>query len=178
VRGLDKLLGRLLGGDIQLTNLIAPDLGWVMADPNQLEQVLVNLAINARDAMPHGGTLTIAATNVALSVVQAGLIAGEYVLLTAQDTGVGMDAVTLARMFEPFFTTKSREHNTGLGLSTCSRIVTQSGGDISITSALGQGTTINIYLPRAMMSDTDAAAMPQVINKLPCGPAGSSQGNC
>jgi CheY-like chemotaxis protein len=120
--------------------------------------------INARDAMSHGGTLTIAAANVTLNEGQdhahADCVPGEYVLLTVTDTGIGMDATTLSRLFEPFFTTKSREHGTGLGLSTCYRIIREYVGDICITSAPGQGTTVSIYLPRVVVIDTDAPAMP------------------
>jgi two-component system, cell cycle sensor histidine kinase and response regulator CckA len=160
VRNLDKLLRRLLGADIEFVNLIAHDLSYIKADPSQIEQVLLNLVINARDAMPQGGTLTIATSNVSLSGGQGGAdcIPGEYVLLTVSDTGMGMDAATQARLFEPFFTTKSREHGTGLGLSTCYRIIRAHGGDIRIASSPGHGTTASVYLPRIVAIDTDTPA--------------------
>jgi signal transduction histidine kinase/CheY-like chemotaxis protein len=174
LRNLDKLLHRLLGADIELVTLIAPNLGWVKVDPAQIEQVLVNLAINARDAMPHGGTLTIAAINVTLKEehghTHSDCVPGEYVLLTVSDTGIGMDATTLSRLFEPFFTTKSREHGTGLGLSTCYRIIRQYGGDICIASAPGHGTTVSIYLPRVVALDTDVRTEPlRLTAELPGG---------
>jgi CheY-like chemotaxis protein len=153
--------------------LIAHDLSYIKADPSQIEQVLLNLVINARDAMPHGGTLTIATSNVSLCGKQGDAHAdcnpGEYVLLMVSDTGIGMDAATQARLFEPFFTTKSREHGTGLGLSTCYRIIRAYGGDIRIASSPGLGTAVRVYLPRLVAIDTDtpttssqsAAALPR-----------------
>jgi PAS domain S-box-containing protein len=150
---IDKLLRRLIGEDIELVVLPAPDLGMVKADPGQIEQVLVNLAINARHAMPGGGKLTIETRNVVLDEEEArqylGVAPGAYIFLAISDTGVGMDPETQAHLFEPFFTTKGPGQGTGLGLATCYGIVKQHGGHISAYSELGHGTTFKIYLPRA-----------------------------
>jgi PAS domain S-box-containing protein len=148
----EKMLNRLIGEDIRIRVEPAPALGFALADPGQLEQVIVNLAVNARDAMPDGGTLTITTANVELDEVfvslHAGSSAGPFVRLVVSDTGVGMDAETLARVFEPFFTTKGVGKGTGLGLSTVYGIVKQSGGFIAVDSAPGRGSTFGIYLPR------------------------------
>jgi PAS domain S-box-containing protein len=141
VAGLEKLLRRLIGEDVELVNIPAPKVGAVKADPGRLEQVVLNLAINARDAMPDGGRLTIGTADVELAE-------GPHVLLEVSDNGVGMDAQTRSRAFEPFFTTKEPGQGTGLGLSTVYGIVEQSGGHISVESELGRGTTFRIYLPR------------------------------
>jgi len=147
------MLGRVLREDIRLETSLAPSLGGVFADPSQMEQVIVNLAVNARDAMPDGGTLGIATANVELCEEQVraypGLAAGPYVLLAVSDSGIGMDAETCAHIFEPFFTTKAPGQGTGLGLSTVYGIVRQSGGHVLVHSEPGQGTTFHIYLPRA-----------------------------
>jgi two-component system, cell cycle sensor histidine kinase and response regulator CckA len=150
---IDKLLRRLIGEDIELVMLPAPDLGMVKADPGQIEQVLINLAVNARHAMPGGGKLTIETRNVVLDEDETrqyiGLTPGTYIFLAISDTGVGMDRETQAHLFEPFFTTKGPGRGTGLGLATCYGIVQQHGGHISAYSELGHGTTFKIYLPRA-----------------------------
>ncbi|MBD2230221.1 hybrid sensor histidine kinase/response regulator [Phormidium tenue] len=151
VSNTETMLRRLIGEDIILVTTLSPTLGPIKADPGQIEQVLMNLAVNARDAMPQGGTLTLATQTVQLDEAQcrqlAGLGPGNYVLLTVSDTGCGIDAATQARMFEPFFTTKPVGKGTGLGLATVHGIVKQSGGYIAVESAVGQGTRFQIYLP-------------------------------
>ena len=149
---MEKLLRRTLGEDIELSLVQAPELAVVRADPGQIEQVLLNLAINARDAMPHGGRLTITTGNVELDAAHAerhpGAQPGPHVMLAVSDTGVGIDEQTQTRIFEPFFTTKEPGKGTGLGLSTVHGIVQQSGGSITVTSSPGQGASFQIYLPR------------------------------
>ena len=146
------ILNRLIGDDIELVCVLSRDLGTVKADPSQVQQVLMNLALNARDAMPRGGKVTISTADVEVDETYAGQQTfsklGSYVTLTVSDTGVGMDKVTQSRMFEPFFSTKEAGKGTGLGLSTVYGIVKQSGGSISAYSEPGHGTTFKIYFPR------------------------------
>ncbi|MDB4950288.1 MAG: multi-sensor hybrid histidine kinase [Gemmatimonadetes bacterium] len=153
VRGTERMLLRLIGEDVDLTTRLDPDLDSVMADPGHLQQVLVNLAVNARDAMPRGGRLTIETRNATLSEEEArehpGGQAGAWVTLTVTDSGTGMTEEVSRRVFEPFFTTKGPGKGTGLGLAVVHGFVEQSGGHVEVSSAVGAGTTITIFLPRA-----------------------------
>jgi PAS domain S-box-containing protein len=158
---LDKMLRRLIGEHIELVTLPAPDLGSVKVNLGQFEQVIVNLVVNAHDAMPKGGKLILETSNVTLNRdcahQQAGILPGKYVRVTISDTGIGMTEQVKARLFEPFFTTKDEGKGTGLGLATCYGIIKQSGGYILVYSELGQGTTFKIYLPRI---EDEVASLP------------------
>jgi two-component system, cell cycle sensor histidine kinase and response regulator CckA len=159
--GIETMLQRVLGEDIELRLALSTGLGRVRVDPGQIEQVMVNLVINARDAMPTGGKLCIETGNFdgdAQAREQLGIGPGPHVVMAVSDTGCGMDRATLARIFEPFFTTKEAGKGTGLGLSTAFGIVKQSGGDIGVQSELGAGTTFKVYLPRV---DALPASVPE-----------------
>ncbi len=153
VKDMEKMLKRLIGEDVQLRTDLDPGLARIKADPGQIEQVIMNLAVNARDAMPNGGQLEISTSNFHMddNFVRRypyPVLVGDYVLLTVIDTGIGMDAATRTRVFEPFFTTKGKAKGTGLGLSTVYGVVKQSGGYIEVHSEPGAGATFKIYLPK------------------------------
>ncbi|CAG0978870.1 two-component system, cell cycle sensor histidine kinase and response regulator CckA [Phycisphaerales bacterium] len=159
VTGLEPMLHRLIGDDLTLRVVPAPDTGLVRADAGQIEQVIMNLTVNARDAMPMGGTLTIETMNVMLDEAycrtRVGATPGEHVVIAMTDTGVGMSPEVMERLFEPFFTTKGPGKGTGLGLATCHGIVRQSDGHIAVYSEPGRGTCVKVFLPRVR---TDVSA--------------------
>jgi signal transduction histidine kinase len=169
---IDKLLRRLLGADVELVTLLGTELWPVKADPAQLEQVLVNLALNARDAMPAGGKLTIETSNVALDRAYIDthpeVTPGDYVMIAVSDTGEGIPPDVLPMIFEPFFTTKPSGAGTGLGLATCYGIVRQAGGHIWAYSEPGRGTSFKVYLPRVEGEAAQATTAP-----APVAPRGS-----
>jgi PAS domain S-box-containing protein len=173
VWGVDKMLRRIIGEDIDLRTRLASSPATVRADPTQLEQIILNLTVNARDAMPKGGTVEIETSSVALdeahAVQHVGVTPGTYVLLKVTDTGSGMDADTQKRIFEPFFTTKEVGRGTGLGLSTVYGIVQQCGGHIVLESEVGRGTKFFIYLPEAK----EPAVTPQIRRTQTRPPAGA-----
>ncbi|MCG8461449.1 MAG: PAS domain S-box protein [Holophagales bacterium] len=173
VAGMEKMLRRLIRADIRFDIRLRSENGHVRADPSQLEQVILNLAINAGDAMPDGGTLSVETLTLDMGVGQGHtggpvIASGSYVRLRVRDTGTGMDDSTRDQVFEPFFTTKARGKGTGLGLATVYHIVKQSGGAIEVSSEVGQGTTFDVYLPRVPEPalDEGAGTGPEA---LPCG---------
>jgi two-component system cell cycle sensor histidine kinase/response regulator CckA len=172
VEDLDKMLRRVIGEDIELVTRLAENLGRVKMDPGQIDQVIMNLAVNARDAMPEGGRLTIETVNVEFNEgatnMPLALKPGRYSLLSVNDTGVGIAPDVKEHIFEPFFTTKEKGKGTGLGLSTVYAIISQSGGDISVQSEQGQGTTFRIYLPQVDKPMVEGEAKPKK-EKLPGG---------
>jgi two-component system, cell cycle sensor histidine kinase and response regulator CckA len=163
VSHLERMVRRLIGAQVELKFGLSTELGRVSADPGQIEQVIMNLVLNARDAMSERGTLTIATNNVSLDLERSealNVTPGPYIELSVGDTGSGMNASTIERIFEPFFTTKEKGKGTGLGLSTALGIVQQSGGAIDLESALGEGTTFRVYLPRTERPVQSAYSVP------------------
>ena len=170
VGGMEEMLRRLLGEDVEVSVLLAPGLAKVMADPGQVEQVVMNLAVNARDAMPKGGKLTIETVCVELDEAYSSqhtqVKPGPHVMLSVTDTGCGMDEQTRARLFEPFFTTKRTGKGTGLGLATVYGIVQQSGGSIWVESEPGKGTTFEVYFPRELSANETAGRAPPLTARV------------
>ena len=152
INGVARMVRRLIGAEVQLKLQLATSVSNVLADPAQIEQVLLNLIVNARDAMPNGGMITVRTANVQLDaeapeITQANIAPGDFVMLAVADNGIGMDQATQARIFEPFFTTKETGRGTGLGLSTVYGIIRQTGGAITVTSERGKGASFRVYLP-------------------------------
>lgn len=166
VRDVVTLIGNLIGREVRIETQLDPSLPSVLADPTQIEQVLINLAVNARDAMPHGGTITIGTDTIEVDTggKTPGMKPGRYVVITVADTGLGMDSATIARAFEPFFTTKEKDKGTGLGLSVVHGIVKQSGGYVSVESEPGKGTIFYLCFPVAKGS---AEVLPRRTVNLP-----------
>ena len=172
VRNVDKMLHRLIGENIEMTIVPGKEIGRIKADSGYIGQVLMNLAVNARDAMPNGGKLTITTANVTLDEnykrTHSGVIPGDYVMLKVSDTGTGMTPEVKARIFEALFTTKPAGKGTGLGLATCQTIVRQSGGHIDVDSEVDKGTTFKVYFPRVEQL-LDVATGPDQTGPLPRG---------
>ena len=174
IRDVGKMLRRLIGEDIELSINTFPNLGNVMADPVQMEQIILNVSVNARDAMPKGGKLSIETANVTLDKVDCkntpiSIPPGEYVMMAFSDTGTGMSKEVKTKIFEPFFTTKEMGRGTGLGLSTVYGIVKQSNGDILVDSEKGKGATITVYLPRVEESEKTPDKPTKTLSSLPKG---------
>ena len=172
LENLEKMLRRIIGEDVQFVTELEPQLGHVRADISQIENVLVNLSVNARDAMPHGGTLTIRTSRFTATARDEErnpeMRAGDYICLSITDTGTGMSEEIKTHIFEPFFTTKEVGQGTGLGLATCYGIVSQSGGHITVESELGRGTTFKVFLPRVTEQTEDPSASDE-FRELPRG---------